>query len=169
MTTEHRSGTPANAARLAVAFVFFASSCGQSTSSAIVSTPSIAARLPAASPPPGGPLPVELLGDWLLPTAAVDAAVACHKPLLAASCWLRLTLTATTYAFSGPYAEGGGDVVVNNSEIDFFTSASCALNRFFVGRYMWTLTGGVLHFTSVNDDPCARHSYLANQSFYRAL
>jgi hypothetical protein len=114
-------------------------------------------------------VPAQLLGDWQLPTAALDAIVGCLKPLLAVSCHLTLTLTPTTYAFSGTYPEGGGDVVVNDTEIDFFTSATCQLNKFFVGRYTWTLTAGVLHITPLNDDPCARHSYMANQSFYRTL
>jgi hypothetical protein len=114
-------------------------------------------------------VPTQLLGDWLLPTAALDAVVGCPKPLLAVSCRLTLILTPTTYAFSGPYPEGGGDVVVNGSEIDFFTSTTCELNRFFIGRYIWTLTATVLHFTPLNDDPCSRHSYVANQSFYRTL
>ena len=145
-------------------------SCGQSTSTPNQPTPFAAGSLnPSPSAPPGTSVPAQLLGDWQLPTTAVDAAVGCHKPLVAASCWLTLTLTATTYAFSGPYPEGGGNVVVNDTEMDFFTSSSCAVNATFNGRYKWTLTSGVLHLTSLNDDPCARHSYLANQSFYRTL
>jgi hypothetical protein len=170
MTTQRWIGSPAIAALLGIAVVFLGSSCGQSTSSATQATPSGApSPTPATSPPPGGPVPAQLLGDWLLTTVEVDAAVGCHKPLLSVSCRLTLTLNATTYAFSGTYPEGGGDVVVNNTEIDFYTSLSCPNDPFFIGRYRWTLTGGVLHFKSLNNDPCARHSYLANENFYRTL
>lgn len=168
--SDQRIGAPAITALLGMAMVLLASSCGQSTSSASPPTASAAPiSTPTPSPPPGGPVPTQLLGDWHLPTAALDAAVGCHKPLSAVNCWLVFTLTATSYAFSGPYPEGGGDVVVDNAEIDFFTSTTCQLNQFFVGRYSWTLAGGVLHLTPLNDDPCARHSYLANHSFYRTL
>lgn len=58
MTTQRWNGSPAIAALLSIAVVFLASSCGQPTYSAKLPTPSA-----APSPPPGGPVPDQLLGD----------------------------------------------------------------------------------------------------------
>lgn len=132
--------------------VFLVSSCGESPSSAKLPTPSTAASpLPTASPPPGGPVPAELLGDWFMPPSVVkdfDGNAVCVL--------LKLTLTTTTYqithtALGACGAGGSGDVVVNGSEIYFFNgSAICADT---VGRYTWTLTSGLLSFTLISD-PC---------------
>lgn len=155
---------------LCIWFVLAASACGQSTPSANV-TPSA-----ASGTPPGGPLPAQLLGDWLLPLAAANAYLessgeTCPTPLAVATCMFKLTFTATTFYFeiNAPgHSSGGGDAVVNGTEIDFFNAPGCGLQLpDGVGRYMWTLTGGVLHFTSMNQDPCPRSPILANQSYSR--
>lgn len=135
---------------IGVGALVLASSCGESTSSAKMPTPSAAASpLPAASPPPGGPVPAQLLGDWFLPPSVVkdfDGNAVCVL--------LKLTLTATTYQIThtalGACGNGAsGDVVVNGSEIDFFNgSGGCADTG---GRYTWTLTSGLLYFTLISD------------------
>jgi hypothetical protein len=131
-----------------------ASSCGQSTSSSTVPMPSVALTPVVAtpSPPPGGPVPAQLLGDWFLPPSVVkdfDGNAVCVL--------LKLTLTATTYQIThtalGACGTGAsGDVVVNGSEIDFFngSAAGCVDTG---GRYTWTLTSGLLYFTLISD-PC---------------
>jgi hypothetical protein len=180
MTAQRWFVSPAIAALLGIAIVFLASSCGQSTSSAKLPTPSAAPSptpapsLPAASPPPGGPVPTQLLGDWFLPPAANEAINGngvCQSPATAANCFIQLTLTATTYHLAvtgaggrGQYA-GSGDVVVNDNGIDVFNGALCGLQLpDGVGRYKWTLTGGVLHFTLISD-PCSRYEVLAYQGY----
>jgi hypothetical protein len=159
MTTQRRI-----AALLGLMFVLLVSGCGQSTSSATRPTPS-----GAASPPPGGPVPAQLLGDWFLPPAiviAVEGNSACR--LL-----LQLTLTTTTYQLTHDPVCGvfssSGDVVVNNTEMDFFSADVCGLKLpDGVGRYRWTLTGGLLNFIPLNQDPCPRGaSWLANRSYSR--
>jgi hypothetical protein len=146
--------------------------CGQSTPSANQPTPSA-----GSSPPAGGPVPAQLLGDWLLPATAANAYMAsvsetCPTPLAVATCMFKLTFTATTYYFgiNAPgRTSGGGDAGVNGTEIDFFNGQACGLQLpDGVGRYTWTLSAGVLHFTSVNQDPCPRSPLLANQSYSRA-
>jgi hypothetical protein len=111
-------------------------------------------------------VPAQLLGDWYLQTADVAEilGVMCTSHPTAGNCNLRLNLAPTSYSFHGTSPAGSGDVVVNNTEIDFF-NAPCGVT---VGRYTWTLTPGVLSFTPLNDDPCGRSEYLAsNKSFYR--
>lgn len=153
------SGTSTQIVALALsvlgAVAFLASSCGDSPSSARGPTPSAAASpLTVPSPPPGGPLPAQLLGDWFQPPSVVkdfDGNAACVL--------LKLTLTASTYQIThtalGACGTGGsGDVVVNNDEIDFFNAlpgpeGACS----DVGRYTWKITSGVLYFTRISD-PC---------------
>ena len=181
MTAEHGIVPSAIAGMLVVGFVFLASSCDQSTSSAKLPTPSVApsptpaSSLPAASPPPGGPAPAQLQGDWFLAPAAVDAilghggAGTCPSPpLTATNCFFLLNLTATTYHLEGTaIATGSGNVVVNGNEIDFFNGAVCGLQLpDGVGRYTWTLKVGVLSLTLISD-PCSRPEYMANQSWRR--
>jgi hypothetical protein len=158
MTTERRI-----AALLGIGLVFLVSSCGQSTSSATRPTPSA-----AAGPPPGGSVPAQLLGDWYLPPAiviAVEGNSACRL--------LQLPLTATTYQLTHDPVCGvfssSGDVVVNNTEIDFFSADVCGLKLpDGVGRYTWALTGGLLNFVPLNQDPCPRGAaWLANRSYSR--
>jgi hypothetical protein len=123
-------------------------------------------RRPSA--PPGGPVPAALIGDWFLPPAiviAVEGKSACRL--------LKLTLTATTYRLTHDSACGGiassGEVVVNNTEIDFFNADVCGLKLpNGVGRYTWTLSNAVLHFVPLNQDPCPRGAaWLANRSYSR--
>ena len=166
MRTEHRIGAPAISFLLATAVVFLGSSCGQSTSSQTTPTPSVGpSPSAAASAPTGGPVPAQLLGAWFLPTAIVDASVGCVKPLNPKTCNLRLNLLETSYNFQGTHPAGPGDLVVNNNEIDFFNARECKS----IGRYTWTLSGGVLHFTALNTDACGRSAYLQDRSFYRSI
>jgi len=112
--------------------------------------------------------PATLLGEWFLPPAivvAVEGNSACRL--------LRLTLTATTYRLTHDPACGGltslREVVVNKAEIDFFNADVCGL-KFpeGVGRYGWTLNGGVLHFTALNPDPCPPGAaWFDNRSYTR--
>jgi hypothetical protein len=145
--------------------------CGQSTPSANRATPSA-----AASTLPGGLVPAQLLGDWLLPPAAANAYLkssgeTCPTPLAVATCMFKLTFTTTTYYFetNAPgHSSGGGDAVVNGPEIDFFNGQACGLQLpDGVGRYTWTLASGILHFASMNQDPCPRSPILRNQSYSR--
>jgi hypothetical protein len=163
MTARRWIGWPAIAAMLGLAIVVLASSCGQSTSSSTVPTPSVASSpTPAASPPPGGPVPAQLLGDWFLPPAAVlDLGYTCPSNPNDLNCFAKLTFTATTYQAVqhaiGANPPGQGDVVVNNDEIDFFNGVQCGLHLpDGVGRFKWTLTSGVLHLVPLNQDPCGR-------------
>lgn len=163
MTALRGIGSAAITAVLGIAIIVLASSCGQSTSSSTVPTPSVTASpTPAASPPPGGPVPAQLLGDWYLSPAAVLAlGNSCPSNPNAVNCFAKLTFTATTYqqGFQPPHPDGPaqGDVVVNNDEIDFFNGVLCGLQLpDGVGRYTWTLTSGVLRFVPLNQDPCGR-------------
>jgi hypothetical protein len=119
-------------------------------------------------------LPAQLLGDWFLPPVAVNAvhgSGVCASPATAANCFLRLNLaapTASTPLSFHLYAtdtagkdqlQTWGDVVVNNREIDFFNGPCPG-----VGRYKWTLKGGLLHFTLISD-PCGRSNVLAYKGY----
>ncbi|HXC78187.1 MAG TPA: hypothetical protein VNU19_14175 [Candidatus Acidoferrum sp.] len=162
------------------AIVFLASSCGQTTSSTSLPTPTAAsAPTPAGSPPPGGPVPSQLLGTWLLDTPNPDPGLT-EAGIINGK--IRLTLTATSYLaepvnnYPGAPSPYAGAVVVNNTEIDFFSETSgqppCHLQLpLGVGRYTWTLRGSVLHFTPLKQsgyfgDPCGR-LVLADQSYIR--
>jgi hypothetical protein len=118
-------------------------------------------------------VPAQLLGNWILHTPNLD-------PQLGLSGLtngkLLLTLTLTTYRVVAvnnnphPASVDAGSVVVNNNEIDLFSEIS---GEPFchpqlpdgVGRYAWTLTGGVLHFTMISD-PCGRIEF-ADQTYIR--
>jgi hypothetical protein len=173
MTTKHQIAAPLIAAVLGSAIIFLNSSCGQPTSSA--TSPLVApSPTPAVSPPPGGPVPAQLLGDWFLPPAAVQSVgYPCPKPPTAANCFFQLTLTATTYqqfrlGGTALLPGGKGDVVVNNNEIDFFNDGfeGCRPLPDGVGRYTWTLTGGVLYFTLISD-LCGRSVVVPLQGWSR--
>jgi hypothetical protein len=175
MTTQSQLGLPAKAVLLGIVFAVVASACGgQSTSSAKLPTPAVAPSAPpAASPPPGGPVPAQLLGDWFLPPAAAEAAVgvSCPSPSTTSNCFYELTLAPTRYklvwrdgSLSGT---GTGDAVVNNNEMDFFNGVNCGLQLpDGVGRYTWTLTRGLLIFTLISD-PCGRSPDLSQQGWSR--
>jgi hypothetical protein len=153
--------------------VLIAVACGQPTPVANLPTLSI-----APSPPRGGPLPAQLIGDWFLPPAAVNAFQessgfgSCPSPLTPSTCLVQLSFTATTYNFSFSdnlgRTSGGGNAVVNATEIDFFNAPACGLPLpTGIGRYTWTLVGGVLQFVPLNQDQCPRAPLLANQSYRR--
>jgi hypothetical protein len=186
MTTQRWMHSSAIAAPLSIALLLLASSCGQSTSSAKLPTPSAApSPTPAAAsptPPPGGPVPAQLLGDWFLPQAATTAFFGAHtgeecpSDASASNCFVQLTLTAASYqqmytAGGGARNLGSGNVVVSNNEIDFFNEVNpdgitdCAI-RGGVGRYKWTLTGGVLLFTLISE-PCSGTAVLAYKGWRR--
>jgi len=160
--TDGRVSLPVVVAVVGIAMAVLASSCGQSTPSAEAPTPAIAAATPAASPPPGGPVPAALVGDWYLPPATVlSFGFTCPSHPTAADCYFLMTLTATTYKWFDGHGglkdpHGQGDVVVNGNEIDFFNGLGCGLALpDGVGRYTWTLTGGLLSFSLISD-PCGR-------------
>jgi hypothetical protein len=122
---------------------------------------------PTPAPPPGGPVPAALLGDWFLPPASVAANtnMVCPSPPTGANCFYRLSFTAMNYrqwvtGYGGTLASGSGEVVVNGNEIDFYNGALCGIHLpDGVGRYTWTVTGGVLRFTLISD-PCPRSDLL---------
>jgi hypothetical protein len=169
MNTPEPSLRRAIAAPLCISFVLLASACAQSTPSGNLPTPSAATGTPA-----GDPVPSQLLGDWLMSAATAEAiaGAACPTPLAVTTCMFRLTFTSTTYNWTTNitgYTSGGGDVVVNGTEMDFFNGQACSLSPpQGIGRYRWTLSGSVLHFTSLNHDVCPRAAFLANQTYSRA-
>lgn len=166
--TEAWIGSAAIAALLAIALIVLASSCDQSTSSAKLPTPSA-----GPSRPPGGPVPVQLLGGWYVLPPDINAAVgytACPLPSTPAKCSVQIVFAPTTVTWPNNmgFPSCCGDVVVNNTEVDFFNDSVCGIPLpDGVGRYTWTLTGSVLHFTPLNQDPCDRSAWLANRNFYR--
>jgi len=125
-------------------------------------------------------VPAQLLGMWYLPPAAVEAMGdgPCPSPATVANCffWLRFTHNVgaqfDTYQEgatnrNGAGGQGGGEVVVNNNEIDFFNGALCGLHLpEGVGRYTWRLTAGLLTLTLISD-PCARPDAYTSGSFSR--
>jgi hypothetical protein len=159
---------------LCIALIFLAAACGESSSSASLATPSA-----APSPPPDGPVPTQLLGDWFMamPPTVIEAVttVPCPSPPTAENCFFQLTLMATTshaYLLASRSVDLlTGDVVVNNNEIDFFNGVYCELNQGLhlpdgVGRYTWKLTGGLLYLTNISD-PCTRSHFLSYQGWSR--
>jgi hypothetical protein len=75
-------------------------------------------------------------------------------------------LEAGKYHLQTDGGDSFGMVVVNGSEIDFFNADPCDIPLpGGVGRYRWNLQAGVLHFTSISDDPCGRVDDLNNQSY----
>jgi hypothetical protein len=115
-------------------------------------------------------VPAQLLGDWyeFLPTSTFNAisSYPCPPNPTAANCFFQVALTATTFhlsstALGGTQSGGQGNVVVNHSEIDFFNGICDG-----VGRYKWSIAGGVLRFTLISD-PCTRSEVLTDQSWSR--
>jgi hypothetical protein len=168
---QRRLGSPASAALLSLALVLLASSCAQSTSLATQPNPSA-----APSPPPGGAVPDQLLGDWFMamPPAVIEVrtGVPCPSPPTAENCFFQLTLMASTshaYFVANPGIEdlGLGDVVVKNDEIDFFNGVYCGIPLpGGVGRYTWKVTGGLLYLTNISD-PCTRAHFFSYQGWSR--
>ena len=125
-------------------------SLGAATPAAATPTVSSVAAPPAASPPLGGPAPAELIGTWYQIASGTAA----------------LTLTATVYVLRDSGEQGSGDIVVNGSEIDFFSGTLCPLVLpQGVGRYQWTLHRTTMHLVPLNKDPCGRVDLLTNQSY----
>lgn len=120
-------------------------------------------------------MPAQLLGGWYVLPADINAIVgytACQLPSTPAICSVQIVFTATTVTWPNNlgFPSCCGDVVVNGSEMDFFNDSVCGFPMpEGLGRYTWTLSGNVLHFTSLNQDPCDRFAWLANRSFYRTL
>jgi len=125
-------------------------------------------------------VPAQLLGVWLLHTPNPDPGLASDGII---NDKIQLTLTATTYSVVTvnndpiPRNPEGGSVVVNKSEIDFFSETAghpmCPLQPpDGVGRYTWTQVGDVLSFATVVEtgyfgEPCGRLD-LADQSYIRS-
>lgn len=179
-TANHTIRSSAVGAVLAILLAWVASSCGGgSASAAKTPAPSAASTPTLGPPPPGGPVPAQLLGVWLLHTANPDPGLALDGILNGKT---QFTLTATTYRVESvnnnprPRYPEAGAVVVNNTEIDFFSETSgqplCHLRLpYDVGRYKWTLKSGVLHLATLvasgyYGDPCGRLD-LADQSYIR--
>jgi hypothetical protein len=68
-----------------------------------------------------------------------------------------------TTANGGSQFAGSGDVVVTN----FFNGVICGLKLpDGVGRYTWTLTGGILYFKLISD-PCTRWEVYTDEGWSR--
>ena len=138
--------------------------CSQSTSSPPVS--------PAAFS--GSPVPAQLQGGWVMQVQEADAVAGhqCPRPLAVATCTFELTITPTTYDWStnvAGFTGGGGDVLVNGREMDFFNGEQCGEPLpGGIGRYAWTLLNGTLRFRALNSDSCPRQPFLANQIYDRS-
>lgn len=138
--------------------------CSQSTSS------------PPASPAAfaGSPVPAQLQGGWVMQVQEAHAIAGnqCPTPLAVSTCTFKLTFTPTTYNWStnvAGFTGGGGDVLMNGKEIDFFNGEQCGEPLpGGIGRYGWTLSDGTLHFEALNYDSCPRQPYLANQIYDRS-
>jgi len=81
-----------------------------------------------------------------------------------------VTFTATSFRVVDKFGGGGGDIVVNGDEIDFFNVPECGL--FLpkgVGRYQWSLQGATLQLAPLNSDPCpVRPTHFSNQSYTKS-
>jgi hypothetical protein len=115
---------------------------------------------PSASPPPCGPVPAQLQGDRFY-----------HRD----DGWVQLTLNGEQYGLRGvqnPHfgAPAEGSVVVNGDEIDFFNGDQCGIGLpGGIGRYRWTVTGGDLALSPLNEDPCGRSEDLADIQYHRTI
>jgi hypothetical protein len=111
---------------------------------------------PTASAPPGGAVPTTLAGNWILRTTTPSTSP-------------DLVFQASSYELITNGGLSFGNVAVNGNEIDFFNGNVCRIPLpGGVGRYRWSLHGGVLQFTPLNMDPCGgRTRPLANQTYVR--
>jgi hypothetical protein len=166
------------AALLGIAFVFLASSCSQSAASASPTPAAVSSPTPTSSPPPGGPVPSQLWGNWYLPGAAVTQVTAgtipCPSNPTPTNCFFQLMLGGSTWSISF-VASGGivvpsqGNVVANGNEMDFYNSAYCGIQLpAGLGRFTWRVTAGVLYFTMISDT-CTRAHVLTNRGWTRTL
>jgi hypothetical protein len=126
------------AALVALIALFGAAACQSGT-----------AQSPSPSPaaPQGSPVPVQLDGAW---RQVADPSVV-------------MILTDNYYSSAGPLGSGYGNVVAKGSEIDFFNGSQCnSPLPAGIGKYRWTISGGLLMFSPLNTDPCPRAPYLAD-------
>ena len=130
---------------------------------------------PTSSPPPGGPVPSQLWGNWYLPGEAVThVGERCPSNPTPTNCFFQLTLGGSTWsisylALSGINTPSQGNVVAHRNEMDFYNSAYCDFPEAGgLGRYTWRLTAGVLHFTLISDT-CSRAVVLTNRGWTRTL
>jgi hypothetical protein len=137
----------------------------------------VSSPTPTSSPPPGGPVPSQLWGNWYLPGAAVtqvtEGTTHCPSNPTPTNCFFQLMLGGSTSSISyvalgGIYAASQGDVVANRNEMDFYNSAYCLPEGGGLGRYTWRLTAGVLYFTLISDT-CSRALVLTNRGWARTL
>jgi hypothetical protein len=138
----------------------------------------VSSPAPTSSPPPGGPVPSQLWGNWYLPGAAVTQVTAgyihCPSKPTPTNCFFQLVLGGSTWSISyaalgGIVAPYQGNVVANRNEMDFYNSAHCDFPMAAsVGRYTWRLTAGVLYFTLISDT-CTRALELTNRGWTRTL
>lgn len=91
---------------------------------------------PTPAPPPGGPAPAELRGQWV--TGEVPSTG-------------RLVIRPDSWVSGAVH----GELVVRGNEIDFFNADYCGIRLpGGVGRYQWSINGGLLRFTPLAPDPC---------------
>lgn len=91
---------------------------------------------PQPAPPPGGPAPAELQGQW------VDAGGAPGQ---------RLVIRPQQVVWGPARIE----LVVRGDEIDFYNGSYCGIKLpGGVGRYRWSISGGLLRFEPLAPDPC---------------
>jgi hypothetical protein len=111
---------------------------------------------PTTAAPPGGPVPSQLLGTWIGKSDTVPPGREV------------MTLNEVTYRLESADGASAGSVVVNGDEIDFFSADQCGLRLpKGVGRYHWTLVGGILHFKPLDIDPCGRAAVLSDADYHR--
>jgi hypothetical protein len=100
------------------------------------SHPPIATPGPQPSAPQGGVAPAELQGQW------IDASDVVGN---------RLVIRAANLVWGGARVE----LVVRGNEIDFYNGNACGIRLpGGVGRYRWSISGGLLRFTPLAPDPC---------------
>lgn len=111
---------------------------------------------PTASAPPGGLVPAALTGNWILSKSAPGSSP-------------DLVFQGNRYELDTSGGITFGNVTVNGNEMDFFNGSMCRIPLpGGVGRYRWSLRGGLLQFTPLGQDPCGgRTRPLANQTYVK--
>ena len=148
----------ANLTLVTVAASLLCGACGGAVTATSSPSPINVISSPSPSLLPGQPVPSQLQGDWFF-----------HR----GDGWVQLTLDGNQYTLQGYHngrfgAAANGNVVVNADEIDFFNGDQCGIPLpGGVGRYRWTLSGALLHFAALSDDPCGRTEDLADQNYQR--
>jgi len=98
--------------------------------------PTIVSPTVKATPPPGGPAPAALQGQWVQPDVKGAG---------------RLVIRRDSWVWGG----ARGELVVNGDEVDFYNGNYCGIRLpGGVGRYRWSISGGLLSFTLLAADPC---------------